>query len=458
MSSGRTESDALARRVRRKPAGQPQLIVALACDRPQRRPSRHLLDGVDQVSIGRGNAAVTRASRRGLTVLELRLDDRLASTEHARLDRLAGGRWAIVDRGAKNGLYVNGERVPRAMLLDGDLIEIGATVLLYRDVVPPVAPDRPDLDGASVRTFSSALAETWSQVERASSSRSPVVVLGGSGTGKELIARGVHEASARPGPFVAINCGAIPETLVEATILGHRKGAFSGATDDRPGVVRSADRGTLFLDEIGDLRLASQAALLRVLLESEVVPVGDTRPVKVDVRLVCATHRALGDMVTAGTFRGDLYARISGITLRLPRLADRIEDLGLLIADFLADLGEPGAQATLTRDAARALFRHDWPMNVRELQQVMAAAVALAPGGAIDVEHLSEALRDEEAAAVPDDAAMTDEDRRLRAELIALLTEHRGRVSAVASAVGKGRMQIHRWARRLGIDLAAYRR
>jgi len=464
----RTESDSVPAG-RRRPEGQPQLFVALVGDRPQQVPSRHLLDGIDQVTIGRdARAGASRTSRKGLQVLELRLDDRLASAAHARIERLAAGRWAIVDAGAKNGLHVNGERVPRAILLDGDLIEIGGTVLLYRDAVPPVQADAADLDGgrlvgpSGLVTFAAGLAETWSQAERAAASLVPVVILGDSGTGKELVARAIHACSGRSGAFVAVNCGAIPDTLVEATILGHRKGAFSGATDDRPGVVRSADRGTLFLDEIGDLRLSSQTALLRVLQESEVVPVGDTRAVKVDTRVVCATHRPLGAMVAAGEFRADLYARIAGITLRLPPLVDRREDLGLLIAAFLARLGEPGRRATFTRAAARALFLHDWPLNVRELQQVITAAVALAPDGVIEVEHLSESLRDGGASAAADAPPATTElsaaDQRLRGELISLLTEHRGKVSAVASVMGKGRMQIHRWAKRFGIDLDAYRR
>src|SRR5262249_23768582 len=139
----------------------------------------------------------------------------------------------------------------------------------------------------------------------------PVILVGETGTGKEVIARALHEASGRTGPFVATNCGAIPRELVASTLFGHRKGAFSGATDDRPGLIRSADRGTLLLDEIGDLDPAAQTALLRVLQDQEVVPVGDSRPIRVDFRVIAAGHRKLEDLVAAGSFRADLFARLA---------------------------------------------------------------------------------------------------------------------------------------------------
>jgi DNA-binding NtrC family response regulator len=448
----------------RPPPAAPQLLVLLAAQDPLRASSRHLLEGLDRVALGRGDRTrAVRTSVRGLRLLELQLDDRKASTEHARLERLGPGRWAIQDAGSKNGVHVNGDRVPRAVLMDGDLVEIGDTLLLYRDAVVPAQREVSDLaagalDGptAELRSFAGPAAEVFRRAGLAAGSTTPLVLLGESGTGKEVVARAVHQLSGRKGAFVAVNCGAIPPTLVEATIFGHRKGAFSDATEDRPGMVRAADGGTLFLDEIGDLPRTSQAAFLRVLQEREVVPVGETRPIKVDLRVVCATHRALPDLVERGEFRADLLARLAGVTLRLPRLADRREDLGLLIGACLRRLDGGGRGVSFTRRAALHLLRHDWPLNVRELDRALSAGITLAAGAAIDRAHLCEP--DEAgAAAAPTDGASPG-DRRLRAELIAHLREHDGNVTDVARAMGKGRMQIHRWLKRFSLEVKDYRR
>src|SRR5437588_230906 len=168
--------------------------------------------------------------------------------------------------------------------------------------------------------------------------RIPVLLLGETGTGKELIARAVHDLSGRTGPFLAVNCGALPETLVESELFGYRKGAFSGAYEDRPGLVRSSDKGTLLLDEIGSLPLPAQAALLRVLQEEEVVPVGATRPLRVNLRVVAATHEDLGVLASQELFRADLLARLSGFTLDLPPVRERREDVGLFLTSLLRKL------------------------------------------------------------------------------------------------------------------------
>src|SRR5262249_31606966 len=229
----------------------------------------------------------------GARRLALRLADPLVSNLHARLFRLAGERYILEDVGSKNGTFLNGAPVKRAALMDGGLGEVGRTVLLYRDAAAPHRRGRGDLDGAELAppapgldTFVASLGASFAALARAAPSQVAILLLGDTGTGKEVVARATHALSRRPGSFVAVNCGALPANLVEASIFGHRKGAFSGAVDDRPGVVRRADRGTLFLDAIGELQKASQVAFLRVLQEKEVVPVGDARPQKVDVRLV----------------------------------------------------------------------------------------------------------------------------------------------------------------------------
>ncbi|MEZ4300165.1 MAG: sigma 54-interacting transcriptional regulator [Polyangiaceae bacterium] len=226
----------------------------------------------------------------------------------------------------------------------------------------------------------------------------PVLITGESGTGKEVPARFVHAKSARAaGPFVAVNCGALSPALLESTLFGHRKGAFTGAIRDAPGLFVEADGGTLFLDEIGDLEIALQVKLLRALEEGEVLPVGASRPVKVDVRIVSATHRPLAKMVEERAFRDDLYWRVRGIELSLPRLADRTGDLPLLAQHFLNQaraLVQKEAPVRLSAEALRRLEAHGWPGNLRELRHEMQRALVMAAGrGEILEEDLSPELR-----------------------------------------------------------------
>jgi len=212
----------------------------------------------------------------------------------------------------------------------------------------------------------------------------------------------------------------------------------------------------LLLDEIGDLPPSSQAAFLRVLQEREVLPVGEQRPVPVDLRVVAASHVDLDARVKAGAFRADLYARLNGLRVRLPPLRERREDLGWLTAELLRRLGRRRPELTL--DAARVLFSYDWPRNVRELEKALEVGLALSNGAPIAAEHLPDDLR----APRPKPRArrareLSDGDRARRAELVRLLEEHAGNVSAVARAMGKQRLQIHRWIKRYGLDLADYR-
>jgi DNA-binding NtrC family response regulator len=440
-------------------AAAPQLIVALECDRPLAPSSRHALAGIHEVHLRRGDRGVRRNEERGVRVLRLSVPDRAMSSEHARLVN-ARGRWIVEDVGSKNGVIVNGALVKRAVLIDGDLMELGRTLFLYRDSLALATAEQPDLDGRDLlanepglATFLAPLAEAFDAVLRVAPSSVPVTIFGETGTGKELVARAVHALSGRSGAFVPVNCGALPPNLVEATLFGHRRGAFSGALDDRPGLVRSADRGTLFLDEVGDLPISAQAAFLRVLQEQEVMAVGDTRPVRVDFRMVAATHRPLARLVEEGRFREDLFARLTGLSVKLLPLRERREDLGLLVGSLLAQLGN-GQAPPLHVDAARALWRYSWPLNVRELEKCLSTAVALATGGAIRLEHLPEAVR----GWVTEDTPPISEEERLRAELVALLEQHRGNVAEVARTMAKGRMQIHRWLKRFGLELDTFRK
>jgi DNA-binding NtrC family response regulator len=283
-----------------------------------------------------------------------------------------------------------------------------------------------------------------------------MLVRGESGTGKEVVARAIHALSGRAGAFVAVNCGAIAATLVESELFGYKKGAFSSAHQDHPGLVRTSDGGTLFLDEIGDLPLGAQAALLRVLQESEVQPVGGVRPVPVDLRVVAATHRDLDTLVAQGNFRHDLLARLDGITLILPPLRERREDLPLLLAALLRKLAPERPDVKFAADAAQALLEHDWPLNVRELEQALAGALALSKLGTIERAHLPRLLREAPVERMVPRELSSDEERH-KGELALLLAQHHGNLSAVARAVGKGRTQVVRWLERYGLDASRYR-
>ncbi len=224
-------------------------------------------------------------------------------------------------------------------------------------------------------------------VLRYAPSDSAVLVQGESGTGKELVARSIHQASRRrDAPCIAINCGALPETLLETELFGSEKGAFTDAVT-RPGSIERANGGTLFLDEIGDMSLAAQARLLRVIEQKELTRVGGSRTVTLDVRVVSATHRDLRLEVARGTFREDLYYRLGVLPIRVPPLRDRSDDIPLLAAHFLALLGRP--RVSLNEEALSVLREHSWPGNIRELRNVMERASLNAEDGRIFARHIS---------------------------------------------------------------------
>ncbi|WP_437322634.1 sigma 54-interacting transcriptional regulator [Sorangium sp. So ce381] len=475
MSAAREDPTTLVRTRRRADAGhapRPFLFLVLQCQRPMDPPARLPLDGVDEVGFGRGPVrSIGRRIEGDRAILDVRLEDGWVSSRHARITR-EGGRLRLEDLGSTNGTFVNGVPQRSALLAEGDLIELGHTFFLFREAAAPDEPAGGATQAADqpfgLATFSPELSERFASLRAVAPAPIPVVLQGESGTGKEVVARAVHALSGRPGPFVAINCGALPESLIESELFGHKKGAFSGAAEDRPGLIRAADRGTLFLDEIGDLPAASQTAFLRVLQESEVVAVGATRPVKVDLRVVVATHRDLPAMVERGDFRGDLFARLSGFVLELPPLRRRREDLGLLIAALLRRAApDRAASISLGCEAARALLLREWRLNVRELEKCLATAIVLAGGGRVELDHLPppavlprsgpppEAPKPE--ASQSGEPRRSDEEDRRREALIRLFREHRGNVSAVARAMGKGRTQIHRWIARYGIEPGDYR-
>ncbi len=429
----------------------------LGYQRPHVAGSRHRIDGLVEVVIGRGEE--DRAVR-DARALALQVADQTMSQRHARLTP-AGATWTIEDLGSRNGTFVDGTKVERADLTDGALVVLGGTAFTVRALAASGAPDVDAQQLATplpdVRTFSTNFERELANLVRLAPTSQSIVIHGETGSGKEVIARAIHAASQRPGAFVGVNCGALPANLVESELFGHKKGAFSGATEDRPGLLRAADRGTLLLDEIGDLPLSTQAALLRVLQEREVMPIGATRPVPIDIRVLAASHRDLEAEVRAGRFREDLWSRLAGYTAEIPALRDRREDLGLLIAALLSRMSAVGIR--FTADAGLALLQYDWPRNVRELEQVLRSAVALASDGVIELAQLPRMLQGSSPAreSEPSREPLSPADLARHDELRAALQKHAGNIAAVGRELGVARMQIHRWLERYGIDIDEYR-
>jgi two-component system, NtrC family, response regulator HydG len=326
---------------------------------------------------------------------------------------------------------------------------------------------REELGGAGVRGLigtAPALREALHIVQRAAPTDVTVLITGESGTGKEVVARALHEASLRAnGPFIALNCSALPAELIDSELYGHVRGAFTGAERDRDGLFAAADGGTILLDEVGDLAPAAQAKLLRALEERSITPVGATRPVGVDVRVLAATNRPLDLLVAAGAFRADLLYRLSVVQLHLPPLRERREDVPALAVHFIRHFAERHGRAALplAEGARRALLAHDWPGNVRELRNVMERAVVLADGEAIESADLPASVASSSAPLRPADAAIAElpyseaRTRALesfdRAFLGACLERHGGNISAAARALGLHRQSLQKMLRRLGL-------
>jgi len=303
--------------------------------------------------------------------------DRLVSREHLSIKAGEGG-WVLTDRGSTNGTHIGDLRIERAVTSAATLVRLGKTVLKLEPLSEHVEQEisRQTRFGRMLGV-SPSMREMFAVLEKVAQSELTVLIEGETGTGKELAAEGLHEASERPGPFVTLNCGAIPRELIESEIVGHVEGAFTGAVRSRPGAFVAANGGTVFLDEVGELPLDMQAKLLRVLERREVKAVGADRSSKVDVRVVAATNRNLVQEVEAGKFRQDLYYRLAVVVVRIPPLRNRLEDLLLLTQHIQDELNrrrvalgrEPSPP--LDETALAMLRRYDFPGNVRELRNIV---------------------------------------------------------------------------------------
>ncbi|HRI53896.1 MAG TPA: sigma 54-interacting transcriptional regulator [Pseudomonadota bacterium] len=454
---------------------------------PQSQPTLRLLfSGSAGITVRPPHPLAEGATRLGRALDGpgiLLAEDRQVSRLHATVYRDATG-LRVVDAGSRNGTAINGRPISTdaagqeagapSRLADGDVLRLGDSFLLVRDE-PLLAADAaiPELIGRSpvMRT----LRRTIKQV---AATPAMVLLFGESGTGKELAARAIHALSGRSGPFVAINCSAIPESLAESQLFGHVRSAFTGATA-HPGLFRAAHGGTLFLDEVGELPPALQPKLLRALEEKAVLPVGATQPVRCDVRVVAATNRVLGQQVQEGRFRGDLLARLAEFTLALPPLRERREDILLLVESVLKQAEPP---PRLHPDLVEKLLNHDWPYNVRELLKTVsellirgAGSDTLSPelftarlglGAAPPTPGLAPAPPGGSSPHPPPGAA-PDQDvgppaaKKFKrgpiptaTALRALLVKHKGVVADIAREMQRSRAQIYRWlqARELDAD------
>jgi transcriptional regulator with PAS, ATPase and Fis domain len=363
----------------------------------------------------------------------------------------------IRDLGSKNGTFHNGRRVAEAVLEAQDVIRVGDWVGVVANVgkgvpkgVERVTPQV--LAGATLR-------EVLDEVRRAAASDLSVILVGETGTGKEVIAQLIHQWSERTGQLVAVNCAALPQSLAEAELFGHQKGAFTGADRARQGLFREADRGTLLLDEIQELSPEIQAKMLRVLQDGKVTPIGESRPTAIDVRVVAAGQSSLEQAVAQRKFRGDLYARLAGLELKLPPLRERREEI---VPIFLATLNSELRNDSLALDVTliERLAIYDWPFNVREVIQCAKQMAVLHGHESLFTEaHLPERLRRERSQGAGPSAGVTVPERAERKKrreqtqgandrqlekLVVALRAHGGNVSKAATELGISRQRAYR--------------
>ena len=310
---------------------------------------------------------------------------------------------------------------------------------------------------AAIITRSPSMEDLLRQARLVAESDASVLIYGESGTGKELLARAIHRASRRAEkPFVAVNCGAIPGDLLESELFGHARGAFTGAIQAHKGLFQAADGGTLFLDEIGDMPLPLQVKLLRVLQEGEVRPVGATQSIPVDVRMISATHRDLDAHRVSGQFREDLYYRLNVVSLKLPPLSERREDIPLLAAYILRKLAERYRKPVpaLAPDAMSLLVAAPWPGNVRQLVNLLEQAVALTPTTVIPASLVQNALKEDASALVPFEEARKSFEREY---LVRLLKITGGNVTQAAQLAKRNRTEFYKLLQRHGIEASLFK-
>ena len=382
------------------------------------------------------------------------------SRRHAVL-RAQGPHCVLLDLKSRNGTWVNGKSIQAVLLSLNDVVRVGGWVGVVTHGSGELGAISPGVYGGRI------LREALAPAERAASSDLPIVLEGETGTGKEAVSRAIHRWSGRSGPFVAVNCAALPEALAEGELFGYRRGAFTGAEQASTGYFRAAQGGTLLLDEVCELPLLLQAKLLRVIEQQEVQPLGEAKPVKLDVRVLAAAQEPLGQAVAQGRFRADLFARLDGLTVRLPALRERRAELPYLFTRLLVESSGARPPAVDVRVVER-LCLYDWPFNVRELGLLVKRLLVL--HGAepqLMLKHLPERLQPEtvlgqaEMASAPG-APGAPERRGAEApdfaELLEALRACAGNVARAAQSIGISRQRAYRMMQgRTDLDLDALR-
>ena len=387
---------------------------------------------------------------------DLVLDDKKVSAVHMELVATERG-VRVRDLGSRNGTFVGDTRIGEVYLTKNTLITCGETSLSFSPNAPeqvavPEAAEFGPLVGSSA-----GMRGVFEKLRKAAPTELTVLVTGETGTGKELVAQAIHQASNRANkPFIVVDCGSIPASLAESALFGHERGSFTGAVDKRISPFVEADGGTVFLDELGELPTDVQPKLLRALAEQRIKAVGSNTYRPVNVRVIAATRRDLVREVNAGTFRSDLYFRVAQLRIELPALRQRLEDLPALIRRMLKDLGDSPAYDRIPHESMERLMRHDWPGNVRELRNVVAVALAFSKEGPLDIAaHLAPLTSTAESTPTRgrtfQDAKREVLARFEREYFTALYAECNGNVSEIGRRAAMERAHVRGYLRRHGI-------
>ena len=390
-------------------------------------------NGPEVADLGDGQTLIIGRSRRAA----LRVDDAKVSRQHARLRR-RGGEVTVEDLKSTNGTWLRGSRINGTQRLEpGDEVRVGPA----RIVLGVAAKNQPAPAPGVV--MDPALDRVYRIARRVAGTPTTVLILGETGSGKELLAEEIHRASPRrSGPFLRLNCAALPEGLLESELFGHERGAFTGADKRKEGYFEAASGGTLLLDEIGELSLPLQAKLLRVLEDKKVTHLGGTQAIAVDVRIVCSTNRDLEERVKAGTFRQDLFFRISAFSLTLPPLRERPGAVAQLAVHFCAEHAAAAGKPTprIDDEAMARLEGYAWPGNVRELSNAIEHAVVMASAGRIGPEHLPERVAQASQPAAPGMRGRLDAAERR--EIVDALAASGGNQTQAAKRLGLSRRAL----------------
>ena len=346
--------------------------------------------------------------------------------------------------------FINDEiRLTVKRILDSTQLQLENQIL--RQELSQRPPAFPTIIGSS-----DAMQKVFSMMEKVIPSKTNILITGESGTGKGLVAQAIHESGPRRDrPFISINCGAIPETLLESELFGHKRGAFTSAVEDKKGLITMADGGTLFLDEVGELPSPLQVKLLHVIQTKELTPVGDTRVITVDVRIIAATNADLMQRVKDGRFREDLYYRLNVIEIRMPSLRERRDDITLLIKHYLDHFGKESGKAIrdIDYEAMQALLAYDWPGNIRELRNTLERAVVLAEGDAITLHDLPDKFRTLDVEGVSTSSLRQALDAYEREYIRRSLTENNGNKEVTAGKLGIDLATLYRKLKKLRVEL-----